>query len=91
MSMAAVGKAFSMRIERLHLIQSNFDKKCKHVFLFHIEIGFGISIAWESSETFSLHVAKTPSLGSFIFVQHSGGMLCPLGLAMEFDTFLLGF
>lgn len=85
---AAVGNASSMRIERLHVIQSNFDKKMLACFLFPHRNWF-----WylHSSETFSLHVSKTPSLGSFIFVQHSGGMLCPSGLAMEFDTFLLGF
>lgn len=91
MSMAAVGKAFSIRTERLHLIQRNFDKKGKHLFFFHIEIILGIFIAWECSETFSLHISKAPSLNSFIFVQHSGGMLCPLSLTMEFDTFPFGF
>lgn len=45
MNMAAVGKAFSMRTERLHLIQRNFDKKGEHLFFFHMEIVLGISVA----------------------------------------------
>lgn len=91
MNMAAAGKAFSMRTERLHLIQRDFDKKGEHPFFFYMEIVRGISTAQESSETFSLHISKVPFLVSFTFVQHSGGILCPLSLAMEFDTFLFGF
>lgn len=49
-------------------IQSNFDKKGEHLLFFHIEIVLGISMAQESSETYSLQVSKAPSLGSFIFV-----------------------
>lgn len=81
----------SMITERLHLIKWSFDKKGEHLFFFHIEIVLGMSMAQESSETYSLHISKAPSLGSFIFAQHSAAMLCPLSLAMEFDTFLFGF
>lgn len=68
-----------------------FWKKGEHLLFFHIEIVLGISMAQESSETYSLQISKAPSLGSFIFVQYSAGILCPLSFAMEFDTFLFGF
>lgn len=45
-----------------------------------------ISKKQQNVETFSFN---TSSSDGFIFVQHSGGILCSLNIARQFDTFAL--
>lgn len=81
----------SMRTERLHLIQRNFEKRVS-IFSFSTQ-KLSLVFPWHRKAVKRIHfkISKAPSLGSFIFVQYSAGILCPLSFAMEFDTFLFGF